>query len=279
MKAKMDRFVVILVVMALAVASTKPVFCQSVAVQVPGGGLSSAENTGWPPNTMTAEMRRWESILDRTLPSRFKGTLSGRELVNEMNRLGLPTILSISAKEDSLDYDDEIELPLPNSSLRTRLFAGLKEKNATICFGDNRIGIISLDDSEEVEYFLTVTYDVTTLVQGNPFDLMESIMSTVDPDSWQDTGQGLATMVVNEINGRHLITIGQEYANHRDVQRFLSGINRLSRSYSPTARSRAVAVFGGSASVALPRRRVEYESGFGGGVFRVPERSPTSYRR
>jgi hypothetical protein len=258
MKAKLDRFVVILVVMSLAVASTNPVFCQSVVVQVPGGRLGSVKtNAAWPPNTMTAEMRRWEAILDRAYPSRFNGTLSGRELAEEMNRLGLPTILSGSARDDSLDYDDQIELPLPNSSLRTRLFAGLKEKNATICFGDNRIGIISLDDSGDYQYFLTVTYDVTTLVHGQPYDLIDSITGSVDPDTWQDTGQGLATIVANEVNGRHLITISQEYANHRGVQRFLSGINRLSSSYKSSARSRAVSVPGGSQAVTLPTRRVE----------------------
>ncbi|MFT5304122.1 MAG: hypothetical protein ACI87E_004110 [Mariniblastus sp.] len=257
MQVKLNWFIVFSVVIFLVVVSIEPTFCQSVAVQVPGGRAGSIEtNTAWPSNTMSAEMRRWDAILDMTYPSRFNGKLTGRELVAEMNRLGLPTILSVSAKDDSLDFDDHIELPLPNSSLRTRLFAGLKDVNATIWYAENRIGIISLDDSEESEYFLTATYDVTSLVHGEPYDLIDTITNTVDPDGWVDTGQGLGTIVANQVNGRHLITIGKEYANHRRVQRLLNGINRLSGSYTSSARSGAVAVPGGSNAVVLPSRRV-----------------------
>lgn len=257
MQVKLDWFVVFSVVLFLVCVSTEPVFCQSVAVQVPAGLAGAIESkTAWPPNTMSAEMRRWEAILDMTYPSRFHGKLTGRELVEEMNRLGLPTILSGSAKDDSLDFDNEIELPLPNSSLRTRLFAGLKEVNATFWCDESRIEIISLDDAEQPEYFFTVTYDVTSLVHKESYDLIDSITASINPDGWMDTGQGLATIVANEIKGRHLITISHEYASHRRVQRLLNGINRLSGSCKSSARSGGDAVPGGSKAVALPSRRI-----------------------
>lgn len=257
MQVTQNGLIVILVVVATcSFVTTRSVVCQTVAVQTPDkGGNVDGMGRGWPPNTMTAETRRWESLLDRAYPSQFNGTLSGRELVESMNRLGLPVILSGSAKDDSLGEQDQLVLPLSQSSLRTRLLAGIQGKNATICFRHDRIEIISLDDAEDYQYFFTVTYDVTPLVQGHPHELIDSIMQSIDPDSWVDTGQGLATIAAIEINGRHLITVSQGYINHRSVQRFLQGLHRLSRPYQTAPRSSATSVPGGSNAVVLPTRR------------------------
>lgn len=254
MHVKLDRMIVILAVLSCLPVLPNAVVGQTVAVPLPGqGSLERMDGTG-PPNTMTTENRRWESILDRQYPNQFNRTLSGRELVESLNRLGLPMILSRSARDDSLSEREQVVLPLPQSSLRTRLLAGLKEKNATICFRHDRIEIISLDDSEDSDNFFTVTYDVTSLVGDSPYRLIDSIMNSLDPDSWVDTGQGLATIVATEVNGRHLITVSQEYVNHRSLQRFLRGLDRLTRSYQPAHRSSTTRIAVGSKAVVLPRR-------------------------
>ena len=152
--------------------------------------------------------------------------MTAKQLVEELIEIGLPVTLDASASDDALPEDESIEIRLPGRSVRTRLLVALREKNACIAFKREHIAIVSIDDAEDVSSFSIITYDVSGF-GVNPHELLDSIQNTIQPDSWQDTGQGLATIEYTSMRGRDLFTIAQNYENHLAIQDFLEGLNRL----------------------------------------------------
>lgn len=186
------------------------------------------ESSSWPPNSLSREMRRWEALLDRKYPGLLRVEMTARELIKQLNSLGLPIVIDTSAKDDEL-YDDELiqfHPGLANSSLRARLLQALADKNATISFGEHYISVISLDDAEDSKWLVTIVYDVTQL-NTSTIDLIDAIENTVYTDTWQDTGSGLGTIGILPVHSRKLLAVTQDYRVHRETQRLLSGFHHL----------------------------------------------------
>lgn len=228
----------------------------SNAIQVPSRAspASAGKNSSWPPNSLTPKMKKWDRLLDQTYLDRFNDTLTTRELIQQLTELGIPTVLHYSAIDDSLSEEEPLELPLPHSPLRARLNATLNAYNATLLFRPHYVLIISQDDEYDVQYLMTVTYDVTAL----PMDkrvLVDLILESVHNESWLDTGQGLATITPVTSGQRDLLTICQTYSIHRQVQSMLSGMHGLTFGGVPVA-NRAVRMqgsrTGGSQPVVVP---------------------------
>jgi hypothetical protein len=179
----------------------------------------------WPPSTMPRGMKRWEAILDSPAPSISAKEQSVEELIEQLRTLGLPFVLSTSAKDDSVCDDDLISLPMPNLSIRDRLLFTLEEKNATITFRGGLIKIISLDDDESENFAMTITYDVTTL--GLDYDdLADHILDSVDTESWMENG-GLGMMSPVAVGNQRMITVTHTYRCHRKLRSLLAGLSRL----------------------------------------------------
>ena len=179
----------------------------------------------WPRDGLSLNMQHWELILDRTAPQPFDKTLTTSELIHELNELGLPVLLDQSAIDDALDEDQKMQLPLPDSALRTRLMAALAVYNATLVFCNECYAIISLDNQSDPKFLVTVTYDVTDL-NVDPASFIHAIITTVQNDSWLENG-GVGSIVRISIRGRRLLLITQTYNIHREIQSLLRNVDRL----------------------------------------------------
>ncbi len=182
-------------------------------------------NCPWPRNGLSLNWQYWEIILDRTAPYQFDKTLTVGELIRELNDLGLPVLLDQSAIDDSLDEDQAIQIPLPDSSIRTRLIAALAAYNATITFRDDCIAIVSLDNETDPKFLVTITYDLTDL-NVDPVSFIQAVCNTVYNDSWLENG-GNGTIVRTYVRGRRLVLIAQTYTIHREIQSLLRNVDRL----------------------------------------------------
>ena len=217
---------------------------QSVSVRVPvfhSAGSPRASQNVRVATGLNAQHKQWEEVLNQKSLSGFRGEMNAKELIERLRKNGLPVVLDQSAKDDSLTYDEPIELPVIDAPLRTRLLVSLREKNATITFRENHIDIISLDDCEDSSFMMAVVYDVTAL---NP-NALGDIVYAIAPDSWADTGMGLATFVSYRLSGRELLLITQTYQNHREIQKLFNSMAWLT---GTGARDWSVA---GSPSVAV----------------------------
>lgn len=176
--------------------------------------------------SMSAQWRSWETILNSSDSNSFYGEMSAKDLVHKLNDAGLPVTLHESATDDGLTEDEPITLELPDRRLGTRLKVALEKKNACLTFMRDHISIISLDETEDFDQFMQITYNVSGL--GVDIEtLAQTIQGTVDVDSWQDTGQGVATLEYISVRGQDLFAIAQSYENHQAIQELLGGINRL----------------------------------------------------
>ncbi len=176
--------------------------------------------------SMSAQWRSWESILNSIDSNSFYGEMSAKDLVHKLNEAGLPVTIHESATDDSLPEDEPITLELPDRPLGARLKVALEKKNACFTFMRDHISIISLDESEDHEHFMRITYNVSGL--GVDIEtLIQTIQGTVNVDSWQDTGQGVGTLEYVSVRGQDLFAIAQTYENHQAILDLLGGINRL----------------------------------------------------
>ena len=174
----------------------------------------------------TEQALRWEAILDQSFPGKFVESMTTKTLLAQLDELGLPFELTESAEFDSLTWDEEIELRRPNASLRSRLLSALERMNATITLREDRLALISMDDMDDPRYHYTVVYDYSCLPVTEQV-LYSSVVNTVVPDSWTDTGQGLATLQLATVHRRQLAIINQTYQAHRAIHQLLEGMNRF----------------------------------------------------
>lgn len=191
-------------------------------------GLGLADSVS---NSMPANWRHWETILNQVFAGRFQGERKMETVIDELRNLGLPVILDLSALDDSLVPDEIVELKLPDQTLGDRVDQALRERNACLVFRSDRILIISLDDADDSEFFMTITYDVSGM-GINPESLLSVIQGSVQPDQWQDTGQGLGTIEHLMVRGKDLLVISQSYRIHKEVRALLNGFNRLTGTQS-----------------------------------------------
>jgi len=84
---------------------------------------------------------------------------------------GINIVLTSSASDDSLTEDEPITVNLTGIRLKNALRIMLEQKNATFVVQDEVLKIISLDDAEDIRWFVTNVYNVGDLVaprQGIP---------------------------------------------------------------------------------------------------------------
>ncbi len=231
-------------------------FAQSVSVGVPvfqSANVPFGSRNVQIPSGMNAQQRQWEEILNKKSPEGIRGEMPAEVLIERLRILGLPVVLDQSAKDDSLTEDEPVNLPAINAPLRTRLLVALHEKNATITFRENHIEIISLDDARYTEFLMTIIYDVTAMDPNR----LEDTIYAVAPDSWMDTGQGLAMLEYYHLRGRDLLMVTQTYRNHPELQALLGSMARLTgmRSRDWARQSRASIAVRLPATVRVPIQR------------------------
>ena len=179
----------------------------------------------WPTSSMSPQMRQWEAILDRPAMAISENRQTVSALISQLRTLGLPVVLTVSAKDDSFFDDEPISLPLPALPLRDRLLFALQELNGCLTMCDGLIKIISRDDRYGEGLVMTVTYDVTAL--GVDYDnLADHFISVVETDSWSENG-GLGLISPITVGDRHLVSISQSYATHRKVNSLLNATMRM----------------------------------------------------
>lgn len=281
---------------------TLPVHAQSRVVSsdsvpVLSGSSQVRESEDSIPNSISTEMRRWESILGRSYPAQFQGKQKAGDVLAELRRIGLPILLHQSARDDSLPHDEIIELKLPDSSLYTRLHHALEEFNACLAFSAGRILVISLDDADNPENLISITYDVSGM-GISPLQMTDVIQNSIGIDSWEDTGTGLGTIVYMPVRGQDMLVIGQTYEIHLAIRKLLNDFNRMTGARPVRNHRRGTlrssvsnqnsANSGSSSAVALPpgdgsqpsagnrggaqrRRSLGIGGSRGGGVFSIPD--------
>lgn len=173
--------------------------------------------------------REWEQLLSDRSPADLGDVKTMADFVAELRELGLPVVLTQSAREDLLTEDEQVVLEELKAPLRSLLLDQLHKYNATICFSEHTIRIISRDDVFENDFLQTKIYDITRITEGQKDleSLVDNIHESIVPDSWATT-QGVGTMVVREFNGRRLCTVTQTYETHRKLKRYLEAVAALS---------------------------------------------------
>ena len=87
------------------------------------------------------------------------------EIEDELEaQYGINIILTSSAEDDSLGPDEPVTVNLTGIRLKNALRIMLEAKNATFVVQDEVLKIISLDDAEDVKWFVTNVYNVGDLV-------------------------------------------------------------------------------------------------------------------
>ena len=100
-------------------------------------------------------------------------------------------------KDDSLDLNITLELPLPDQPLGVRLRHALREQNSALTITDGLIRIVSLDDVDsDPQYLMTLVYDVTHL-RSSPNALIELAQNSIQTEEWLDTGSGLGLSLIH----------------------------------------------------------------------------------
>lgn len=82
------------------------------------------------------------------------------------SRLGINIILDQSAKDDSLDVDEPMSIQLRDVPGNYALRLLLGEKNATYFVQAGVVRVISLDESQEPEYFVRKVFDANSLLSA-----------------------------------------------------------------------------------------------------------------
>jgi hypothetical protein len=105
-------------------------------------------------------------------------------------------VLGQSAKDDSMSEDEPMTVNLRGIRLKNALRLMLKEKNATFIVRNEVLLIISLDDAEDTEYFVTNVYNVGDLVapRFNPGGMGGGMMGGMGGGMMGGMGGGMGGM-------------------------------------------------------------------------------------
>jgi hypothetical protein len=240
-------FPISVAILALLLLSNRQLEAQSTVIKI-GGPLSTTESvsvkspgeSAFPPSTAGPRQRKWEALLSQKYPTEFEDVTDVEELVSRLRQIGLPVILTDSARDDSLDESTGFKLvDLPKESLYVRLQNSLSEKNAVLTIVRNEaLAIISLDDIDNSRFLSTISYDVTALnIDGDT--LVEHVLNLLDSDGWEETGRGLGTISTIDINGSRVLTINNTYPVHRQTHEFLKGLFDLQHNLARSSNGNA----------------------------------------
>lgn len=159
------------------------------------------------------------------------------ELVDDFSQqMGLSIIVRRKALEDAgIDYDQPITAKIYGASYRSMLRLILSEHDLTWLIRDEVLIITTRDDAEsDLETRLYPVLDLVAL-EGNTVDeaargehdydkLIESITTTVEPDSWDEVG-GPGT--VADFPNAAALVITQTQEVHEQVEKVLLSLRRV----------------------------------------------------
>lgn len=137
----------------------------------------------------------------------------------------------------NLGTDTPITKRLDNIKLRSALNLILHDLDLTWIIADEVMVITTPEEAEN--HLITRVYDVGTLVtvqdpDGNrwqDFDsLIKAIVSTVEPDTWEDVG-GLGTIAELEFRGAVVLIVRQTLDTHSQVEKLLEDLTEIADKY------------------------------------------------
>ena len=207
--------------------------------------------------SLTNRQQRWESLLEQSYPNRLTGQMSCRDMLYLLEDIGLSVWLEPSAFDDDLTEEDQLSFTHPTASLYESLQGTLRERNAILVMLDERLSIVSLDDADAPEYFVTISYDVSAMPENIEYVIKDSIAV----DDWDDTN-GDGTIIINNFGNRRLLTVSQSYPIQRRIRKYLNGTLQLAGNSTTIAQADNAPSFAESKIIQLPSPR-QIGGGFG----------------
>ncbi len=246
---------------------TAIVWSQSTVISLENGpvaGVSAAAERI--PTNIPPQVRKTEEILDSPIPATLRGQIVVKALLRQLKSLGVSATVHESAMDNGFDEDAFITLTLGGQSIATNLRYTFDEFE--VGYEIDRAGVMIIRSDDSLFDNLTeVIYDISSFT-ASPEPIMDNILETIDPDSWEENG-GSGRMYNYSNHGRRLLVITSTYFNQREIRRQLNDIAKMSGSTMPIVQLDGFGTLGiGSSVVELPspyvadRRR---QGGFGGG--------------
>ena len=203
-------------------------YSQSTIIKVPGQQSNHVlvAQGNLLPNSSSKIQTNWESILLQPCGKLDEGTRTVEQLLKKLESFGLPVNLDLTATDDSIGPETEIETPWPLLPLIQRLNTALEKHNGVLIMRGERLDIISIDVVSDPEFFHMLTYDVSRL-NVSTISLASLIRNIVSPDEWMDTN-GESGLVFENVNGHQLMTLTATYGMHLQTRRLLLDLMRLS---------------------------------------------------
>lgn len=232
------------------------------------------------PSSTATGILKMERRLAQVPPAEVTSWNTVEDLVQGLNRLGLPTTWDdVAAEEVGVTLKHELPKVYQTTSWHSYLMDVLRSSGLTYIWDEKRLVITTPEKAEEIS--TVVVYDVTDICFADDTDsLIDRVQSSIEPDSWDDVGGEGSIGAYVMPSGRVLLIVSQNVAVQREVRELLQQIGAIGGGTiagspmnrpAPTRRGTAIA---GSTSVALPARSKRrgiatpgsgVSGGFGGG--------------
>jgi hypothetical protein len=137
-------------------------------------------------------------------------------LITELRALGLFVVLDETASDEGLSLNEVIELPFQHQALMDRLLHAFAEFNVTITMDSGDVRIISIDNSDDPERHLLVTYDLTG---ASDIESLVGACEVIDPEQ-----EFLSGMKIFTLKGRQLMSLDAPFSIHLKLRQFFRSI-------------------------------------------------------
>jgi xanthine dehydrogenase iron-sulfur cluster and FAD-binding subunit A len=164
-----------------------------------------------------------EALLRKPLTSALYNAQDIVEVMEALHEMGLDTVLTTSATEDSLTPDETWEIIGNSNEIGVTLTRYLRSHNAVYEVSKKgAIRFISADEMNDAIHFQTIVYRVDHLARDfrELTALADQIQSTFLRDNWE-YGGGSATMQPRIQSGHRLLIVSIHYQHHLMLQQFL----------------------------------------------------------
>jgi|GEM_PF-5548009 len=217
-----------------------------------GRGVSGGIRHDLPAETIATARR-----LSRLPVRAFVGEWSLADFVEHLNESGVPTLLDRRAVEDEgVAEDDRIRIS-QRLSMDANLTHALREFDLGWTVSKRGTHILITSQSEMEEHLINVTYDVTPLVSSGNYDaLINTLTSTVEPNSWDEVG-GPGTAQEMDVRGRRLLVVSNNYSTQQQVLKLFNSLHRFGGARAVpavTSGARRSSLMTASQPIALPAR-------------------------